>query len=311
MTTLSNSPRAENNNLHSSGGQTSGVAFAAAAALAFGTLAIFAKFGYEHGATPLPLLATRFSLATVVLAGFSLVTGRSLKLPRSRAVRLLALGGLGYGLESTLFFAALERAPASLVGLIFYSYPIWTNLIGLVTGMERFRRSTIAALVVGSAGVALIFTIPKIDPGGAGFALAAAVAVSIYFTLAQIFQRGVEPAVAATYTAGGAALATGAGSALTGQTLPVGAIPSAIGLALATVVAFVLMFAAIARIGSARTSIAAMLEPVTTIVLAAVFLNEQIGPRLIAGTVLIVATLPILMTAEVRGARTARPADTL
>ncbi len=75
--------------------QTAGVVFAAVAAVAFGTLAIFAKFGYEEGAHPLPLLATRFSLATLVLAGFSLATRRSLKLPRASLLRLIALGGLG------------------------------------------------------------------------------------------------------------------------------------------------------------------------------------------------------------------------
>ncbi|MFN2526609.1 MAG: DMT family transporter [Actinomycetota bacterium] len=286
--------------------QRSGLLRAAGAALAFGTLAIFAKFAYEQGARPLPLLGVRFAFATVILVIFNLFTGRSLKLSRARVLRLLALGGLGYGLESTLFFAALERAPASLVGLIFYSYPIWTNIIGLATKLESFRASTLVALLLGTAGVLSIFTIPRIDPTGALLALASAVAVAFYYVLAQIFQRGVEPAVAAAYTAGGAALATSAGALLAGQGIVADALPHALGLAVATAVAFILLYGAIARIGSARSSIAAMLEPVTTLVLAAIFLGELLSARVLIGATLIVATLPVLMTAETR--RTGRPA---
>lgn len=290
----------------------SGPVFAATAALAFGTLAIFAKFAYAEGARPLPLLATRFAMATILLLVFNLVTKRSLALPRTKLFRLLALGGLGYGLESSLFFAALERAPASLVGLIFYSYPIWTNIVGLATKLERFRSSTLVALLIGTTGVVSIFSIPRIDPTGAALALASAVAVAIYFLLAQIFQRGVEPAVAATYTAAGAALATASGALIGRQGMVLAALPSAVGLAVATAVAFIFMYAAIARIGSSRTSIAAMLEPVTTLVLAAIFLGEVLSARILVGAGLIVATLPILIGADARGARrTAGPADTI
>jgi drug/metabolite transporter (DMT)-like permease len=47
-------------------------------------------------------------------------------------------------------------------------------------------------------------------------------------------------------------------------------------------------------VGSARASVAAMMEPVTTLVLAAILLAQPITPRIAAGAALVVASLPIL-----------------
>jgi drug/metabolite transporter (DMT)-like permease len=84
--------------------------------------------------------------------------------------------------------------------------------------------------------------------------------------------------------------------------LPPAALAYAAALAAATGIAFVATYAAISRIGSARTVIANMLEPVTTVVLAALFLGEAITIRVLAGMVLIVAALPILASVAHRDA---------
>jgi drug/metabolite transporter (DMT)-like permease len=100
--------------------------------------------------------------------------------------------------------------------------------------------------------------------------------------------------MSALWTATGAGLSLTAtwllgGGALPGEALiPVGA------LALATVVGFVCLFAAIERVGSARASIASTVEPVTTAILAAAFLGEILTSRVVAGGALMLAAIPIL-----------------
>lgn len=272
-----------------------GVGLAAASALAFGTMAIGAKLGYERGAQPTGLLAARFVVATILLVAFCLVTKRSLAAGHGNITRLLLLGGLGYAFEASLFFAALERAPAGVVALIFYSYPLWTNLIGWVTGLERFRPALVLALALGSGGVALIFSLPQGSLAGPLLALGAAVAVALYFVVAQLVLGDIDPAVAATWTAAGAALALSVAGTAASSALPAAALLPAAGLGLATVLAFIALYAAIARIGSARSAIAAMLEPVATVVLAAVVLGEDLTLRIAAGAALVVASLPVLV----------------
>lgn len=285
-----------------------GIAVAAAAALAFGTLAIFAKFGYRAGAEVVPLLAGRFWVTAALLVAFHAATRRRLRVPRATAVRLLLLGGIGYAAESGLFFAALERAPAGVVSLIFYSFPMLTTLLAAATGLEKLRAPTVAALALGSGGIALIFGAPSGGLAGPLLALGAAGAVAVFMVTAQVVVRGVPPAAAATWTAAGAAVVLtgvcvgGAGG------LPAAALPAAGGLGLATAIAFMLMYVAIERIGSTRTSVAAMLEPVTTLVLAALVLDERVTARVILGAALVVAALPVLAAA---GRRAEPPRDAL
>jgi drug/metabolite transporter (DMT)-like permease len=283
---------------------------AAGAAVAFGTLAIFAKLGYDEGADPFPLLATRFWVTSGLLVAFHLVTSRTLMIGRRDVIRLMLLGAVGYAFESALFFAALERAPAGVVGLIFYSYPLWTTLIAFIARIEPLRARTVIALCLGSAGVLLISSIRGTGLAGPLLALASAVAVAVYLVVAQVVVRGVASSAAAAWTAVGAALTLSVASIVAPSELPAAALPAAGALGLATAIAFMLLYAAITRIGSARTAVANMLEPVTTVALAAVVLGEAITYRKIAGAALVVSSLPVLASTG-RKERTAAAPDSL
>ncbi|MDQ4023889.1 MAG: DMT family transporter [Actinomycetota bacterium] len=283
-----------------------GLGLAIASAVAFGTTAILGKFAYREGAEPIPLLTARFAVAAVLLTAFGRLMahvearrGRpSVRSPhrptRVQASRLLALGAVAFALESSLFFSALDVAPAGVVGLVFYSYPLLTSVAAMALGLEVFHRRIVAALVLGSLGILLIFTLPNEGLAGPLLALGAAAAVSVYYLFAQVLVRGVDPRAASTYTAAGAASSLLLLSAVTGQGLPAAALGPAVGLGAVTAVAFVCLYGAVARIGSARTSIACMLEPVTTLVLAAVLLDDEITWRVVAGAALVLSALPIL-----------------
>ena len=263
-------------------------------AVAFGTLAILAKQAYDAGAQAVPLLAARFSVTAVLLIAYQLIRRKRLLVGRPKVTRLLLLGAFGYGVEATLFFLALERAPASVVGLVFYSYPLWTTLIAIAMRLERFDARLGIALGLGTAGVLSIFSLASTSLAGPLFALAAAIMVSLFYIGAQVFTEGTDPSTAATWTAAGAALALVTLTGAQGQGLPAEAWPSAAGLGIATAVAFIATYAAVARIGSSRTSIANMMELVTTFILATILLGEEMTLRLIVGAVLVLSAIPVL-----------------
>ena len=290
------------------GTETAGIALGVASAVFFATIAIIAKLAYDTGAQPLPLLTGRFALACLLLLAWLRVTGRRAAIGRAAIVRLLLLGGLGYGTEATLFFLALEHAPAGVVGLIFYSYPLWTNLIGFATGIEPFRGRVMLALVLGSAGVASIFTVSNTGLLGPSLALGAAVAVAVYFILAQVLMRGIEPAASALWTSAGATVTVGVAALISRQDFPAAAVPHAFALAVASGISFVLLYAAIARIGSSRSAIANMFEPVATVLFAALILGEELTLRIAVGGALVVSALPILVGAQ-RRSEVSAPAD--
>lgn len=271
-----------------------GIALAAAAAVAFGTLAISAKFAYDAGAGPLPLLAARFVLATALLALMRAAKRAKKPTARREIGRLLLLGAFGYAVESALFFAALENAPAGVVGLVFYSYPLWTALLALATRLEPFRVRLLVALALGSAGIALVFSVPQTGLKGPALALAAAVAVALYLLAIQVWASGIEATSSALWTSAGAAVALVVVAPFSGQGLPPDAFVPAAALGVASATAFVFLYAAIERLGSSRAAIATMLEPVATVILAALLLGETITGRIALGAALVVAALPVL-----------------
>jgi drug/metabolite transporter (DMT)-like permease len=282
-------------------GEARGIGLAVGSGVFFGTLAIVAKLAYDEGAGPLPLLAARFAIATLLIVAFLLATGRQLWPGRKRSLKLLLLGGFGYGFEASLFFLALEHAPAGVVGLIFYSFPIWTNVIGIATGLERPSLRVLMALIVGTIGVASIFAVSGTGLLGPLLALAAAVVVAVYLIVSQIVLRKEDAPTTALWTSAGAALTVGGAAMLSGDALPGVAFPHASALGLASAVAFLLLYAAIKRIGSARSAIANMIEPITTVLLAALVLSEELTLRVGIGAVLVISALPILVSAEARG----------
>ncbi|MBA2427439.1 MAG: DMT family transporter [Actinobacteria bacterium] len=264
--------------------------------MSFGTLAVVAKLAYRIGAEPLPLLATRFAIATLLLAAVELRTKSSPHMEGALIVRLMLLGGLGYALEAALFFAALQRSPASEVSLVFYSYPLWTALLSFALRMEPFRWQLIAALGLGLAGVGTLFSFSVPEGGLAGplLALGAAASIAVFLVIAQLVLRDVASGATALWTAAGATVSLGVAGVAGGQSFSAAALPAAAALGVATAIAFVALYAAIARIGSARTSVAGTLEPVTTVSLAVAVLAEPLTLRLIAGTILVICALPVL-----------------
>ena len=285
-----------------------GIVVASVAAVVFGTFAVLAKLAYREGAELLPLLATRFAIASILLVLYHVATRRALWPGGRNAVRLLLVGGVAYAAEATFFFMAAERAPAAVVSLVFFTYPTWTALLAFATRMDRYSHRTLAALVLGSLGVALIFSIRLESLAGPLLALLAAISLAVYLLVAQVVAAPVTPSVAATWIALGAGIAFGAATLVTRTPLARDAFAETAALGGATAVAFGLLYWAISLIGSARVAVASMLEPVSTVVLAALVLGEEVTARVALGAVLVVAALPILATAPPPTSEAATPA---
>ena len=277
-----------------------GITLAVASGFAFAAAPIFAKLAYEAGAEAVPLLSIRFLVAVSVLLVFCAARRCAVRASFTIIVTLVLLGGVLYGVEALMLFLALERAPAGIVGLIFYSYPLWTTLIGFATGLEPFRGQILVALALGMAGVALIFTVSTGGISGPLLAFGAAITLAVFLLLTQVFLRGVDSSALALWTTLGAAATTGAAALMSGGTLPARTLPHGAALGALTAIAYLFLYAAIAQIGSTRSSIANMVEPVTTVVLAAIVLEERVTLRVALAAALVVSALPVLASARPR-----------
>lgn len=297
-----------------------GLGLSVLSAAAFGSLAIFGKQAYAGGLGVVGVLAIRFALAAPLLVGLALAARRSLRLGRPAAVALLALGGIGYAIQATLFFNALARIPAGMAALLLYLYPALVTAGAVALGRSRLDRATAAGLALSLAGILLVLGLPgePLDAVGVALGLASACWYTCYILVGEYLLRGVDPLAASAYVSSGAACSFLAAAVVVGGRGLVGAAPSAYaaGAAMAvvgTALAIAAFLAGMARVGSAWASIASSFEPVFTVALGVAVLGDRLGPGKVVGGLAVVAgavLLPLLGGAREAVGSTLHPEQT-
>jgi len=102
-------------------------------------------------------VAYRFALASALIAGGCVATGRSLRFPLRRHALLLAQGALFFGLNYIAIYRAEQYATSGLVAVLF-STMAFMSLVGtrIAFGTPITARA-LAGAVLGIGGVALLF----------------------------------------------------------------------------------------------------------------------------------------------------------
>jgi drug/metabolite transporter (DMT)-like permease len=277
-----------------------GTALCVLSACGFGAMAIFAKEAYAEGVTVVTLLALRFLLAAALF--WAIVIARGTPLPSRRVLLTgLALGAGGYAAQAGLYFGALTRIDASLTSLLLYIYPALVFLGALAIGRERVTARRVAALVLASAGAALVLLggrVGAIDGLGLAMALGAAVVYAMYILVADRAVGQVDPLMLAALVMTGAAVSlTGVGLGSGGLELGFGAAGYAWIAVLAcgsTVLGVTAFFVGLREVGPSTASIVSTAEPAVTVGLATSIYGEALGPGQLAGAVLVLGAVVVL-----------------
>lgn len=271
-----------------------GIALASFGAIAFGLNIFLFKVAFNAGATPLTLLATRLAIATLAMVLYHRLTRQSFTVPRRTLTLMLLLGTVGFATGPLLFAMAVDISPVSVVAPLFFSYPLWTSILAATLRITPLRKELVAALILGMTGILLLFSLPHGRLSGSLLALTAGFTTALYFLWAQVLIRNTRPAVGATITTGGGAVLFILVGAFQGEWISLSALAPTILVGALTAVGYLATFEAIAKIGAAHSAVVQLLEPVTSILLAAVFLSEELTLRAISGAILVLSTLPLL-----------------
>ena len=285
--------------------RSSGTFLCLGSGIAFGAMAIFGKLAYDGGATVGTLLSVRFAIAAalfwlLVLATSGLRTVKALR--RSDIAAGLALGVIGYALQSGTYFAAFERMDASVASLILYTFPAIVAIAAALLGRDRLdgRRGT--ALTLTSAGLVLVVAgagAGVIDPIGAALALTAAAVYATFILVSEGISRRLSPLLLSALICTGAAASLTIGSAALGELRPGELTGTGWGwtacIALvSTVGAFGLFFAGLSRVGPTNAAILATVEPLGTVVLSFLVFGETLTGVQVLGGLLVLSAVPIL-----------------
>ena len=278
--------------------------FGACAALSYGVTVVIGRELAKAHLPPADALGLRFGIAGVLLVLLLAVRRRPILAEPGERVRVLLFGAAGYAVESTFFYSGLARGTAAAVTLLFYSYPAVVTVAELAITRRRPAPQVVVALALAAGGAGVIAAgSGDVDISGAGiaFSLAAAASFAVYLLAGDRLLHRTDSMRIAAGTAVGASASLLTFALVRSQIeVPADRWWQLLIYGGATASAFAFMFAALRRVGSQRTSVLLTLEAVFAIVLAAIFLDEGLGPAQAVGGAAVLAAAVIISLTPLR-----------
>ncbi|MEO6318446.1 MAG: EamA family transporter [Acidimicrobiales bacterium] len=287
-----------------------GVGVAAAAALLFGVNGTVSKLALEAGLTTTRLVGLRSLGAAVCLVTVTLLLRpRSLAVGRQELAFLVVAGVVGIGMVQWLYFVAIERLPVGIALLLEYLAPVFVAVWVVFVRREPVRPRIWAALglcVVGLAVVAQVWSGLTLDGLGVLAGVGAGLSLAAYYLTGERSLDRRDPLSLAAWTFGAAAAfwaileppwsidwaALQASVALPGPfdgaQVPLWSLVAWI-IVLGTVVPYGFVLVAIKNLGSTRTGLLGMAEPVTSGLVAWVVLSEALTAVQLVGAAIVIA----------------------
>jgi drug/metabolite transporter (DMT)-like permease len=262
-----------------------------------------------HPIDPLILSQSRVTISFfVLLVGMSISRGwRNLSIPALDLGRFFVLGVLGVAASNYLYYLAIQRTNVATAIILQYTAPVWVLLYTVVRGQQKATGRRALAVGLAVAGIALVIGVLsgrglRLDPVGVGAALLAAFSFAFYnvgghsilarydrwivllyvLLSASILWTAINPpwrVVAAHY------------SGTQWLFLTVFSLVSVLG-------PFSFYFAGLQHLEPTRAIVVSCLEPVFSILLAAVLLGEVLRPMQTLGILLVLVAIVVVQLPE-------------
>jgi drug/metabolite transporter (DMT)-like permease len=255
------------------------------------------RYVLTHGLQPLAYGSVRYLLAALVFCGITLGAERSLRVARRDLPLLLGAAGVLY-VNQVAFVYALHESTASVLALLLGATPIFAAIAGVLLATETLPRRFWSGALFSFAGVALVAL-------GAGDEVSGSVVGVLLGVLTAASWAGYSMLITPLMRRYSASRISTVVLSATCVPLTLTALPQladqdwSLGWAVWLLLAFatlgplvatnVMWFRSLDRIGPARATLAANLQPFVAAVVAVVLLSESLGLLELAGGVLIAA----------------------
>jgi len=265
------------------------------------------------GIPPFTGVALRFALA----GGLLLALGRRFGVRFGRGRREIGLwlvnGVLSFCISYSVVYWSEQYLPSGLTAVLFATYPLFVAALAHVAlPGERLSVAGATGLLLGFAGVALIFSDDLRALGGERVRLAALVMLAspVVSALASVavkrWGQGVHPVslsavpmliCAVVMTPVALVFERDAPVVFDARSLGALAYLALFGSALT----FTIFYWLLARVPATRAALISYLIPIVAVALGAAFLDEPLRPRLVAGAALVLAGVFVVSRFGPRG----------
>lgn len=274
-----------------------GIALSAGSAALFGLLPIFARTARDGGYSPEAVLVFRFGLSAAAIGLVRLLRREKLRPPREALGPLALAGILGYAATALLLFLSYEFMPTGPATTVHFLYPAAVAAAAVLTGREKPAPATLAAAVLGIAGLAIAAEPwnAAFDPRGTALALASALTYAFYVVLVADPRLSRLPRFQLVFWVSAFAFAGVLAGSLASGRLVLGVGAPALGALgamalLSTVVAVAAFAEGIARVGPTAAAVLSTLEPLTAVLVGMAFLGERPGATFAFGAALVLCS---------------------
>ena len=270
-----------------------GMLFALVTACGLGAITTQAKIFYADDGNALTLMLARFAASTLVFGLLLLLRRGSFKVDKKQRIPLIFLGFIWSG-AMICYLLAVETISVSLAVLILYFYPLLVLAYSVIKRQLKASPALIALFCAAFFGLYLALSGGeiKINLNGILFAAMASCGAAFTFICGARVAPSMSPLLMTFWInavgllmilplmAGKLALPTASAASLA--------------LGLATVfylVAILSQFEALARLTAARAAFLLNLEPVVSILLAGLVLNETLSIVQTSGVILVISVV--------------------
>ncbi len=284
-----------------------GLFYAAISSASFGFSPLFSIALIAAGLTNFDVLSYRWLTAALVLVIYSFIKGKSLRLNSFSEIWKVMLLSALRAITSITLLIGYANIASGIASTINFMYPVIVAFCMMLFFGEQKSWVTFGAIALSILGVYLMASGDGLTVEGGNTSLGltcsliSAFSFAAYYIVMKISKADKIEAVkfttwimmmSAVYFIAGGLITEGSISIVTdGKSWLY-----ILGLGLwATMVSNFTGVKAIRRIGPTLTSILGALQPLTAVILGAIFLDEHLGLKAIAGIVLIMAAVIIIV----------------
>ncbi len=272
---------------------TKGKLFLVLSAFFYGILPVFASVAYRGGINGVTLSFLRSFISVPVLYAMIRADKKSLHLTRKQLYAVIKLSTIGGALPIVLLYLSYNFISTGLATTLHFVYPLVIVLLSAIIYREKMSRTTLCSVLLVTIGI-FMFTDLNVNASKIGIIFALLSGIFYSFYVIYIDRSGLDRMDYIVLTFYIMLIMSAAififGLAVGGISFdftPVSWSFAAIISLITTLGATPLLQMGIRYEGASTAGIISSVEPITTIVLGAVFLGEIIGTGQIIGGALI------------------------
>ena len=259
---------------------------------------------------PLILSQTRTTFSLLVLLPLLVVSGgwQRIKLPARDLAYCFLLGTLGVAVSNYFYYVAIQRTNVATAIIVQYTAPVWVLLYVVACGQQKLSLQKLVAVALAVIGIALVIGIIGAKPNdGRGlridsYGLIAALLASFSFAFYNVGGHGILArydrwrVLVWTLTAAAVfwLVVNPPWKILAAHYAPAQWMFLFIFSMISVLGAFSLYFLGLQHLEPTRAIIASCLEPVFSILLAALLLGEVLRPIQTTGIAFVLASIVIV-----------------